>query len=152
MCHEDVTQEGLRYTADIMIVPVSQDSFRKAMSQNIYVIPSRYKGRRRPKFIAFYRGGSIGAITHIARVIKVISRVPQEKISSLLESELHTLPIFATCDNEFELFSISRVFQLRHRIVRGEASPIQNRVFKSFPQFAKAKKLEDLYEKSRSQR
>ncbi len=149
-CHYDIIRDGIRYEVDVMIVPVSNTSFKKAVSQRKYVIPSRYKGKRKPKFIAFYRGRGIGAITHIARVVNVISEVPRDEVISLFETEPNN-PSIAKRNQRFELFNISEVYQLRHEIVRNDAPPIQNRIFKNFQIFAKARKLEDLYKKPLSE-
>ena len=71
-CHEDVSLPSLWFNIDIMIVQVSETSFKLGVNEKKYIRPSRHLTKR-PKFIAFYRGGEIGAITHIAKVINILN-------------------------------------------------------------------------------
>lgn len=142
-CHDDVFQYGSRYDVDIMIVPVSEDSFKTATRKKRYVCPSRYI-RKRPKFIAFYRGGDIGAITHVAKAVKIASKVPKLEVKAFWRSERLITPLWMDSDS-FEVFNLKELMPLGYKITRNNAPPIQNRVYKTFKQFAKARKLEDLY-------
>lgn len=141
-CHDDVFQGGLRYDIDIMTVPVSEDSLKTAIRKKKYICPSRYI-RRRPKFIAFYRGGRIGAITHVARVVNITSNVPGSEITALLKAQEHSKWIDK---NKFEIFDLRKLVLLKHKIARNDSPPVQNRIYKTFKQFAKARKLKDLHQ------
>lgn len=148
-CHGEIYHDGSRYTVDIMVVPVTESSFRKVMDQRKYIMPSRYRGKRKPKFIAFYRGADVGAITHIAKALRVISDVPRDKVKSLLEFQEGVTPLWVDKDR-FDLYDIPDLFPLKYKIVRDGAPPIQNRIFKDFRKFAKARKLRELYETPKS--
>lgn len=142
-CHDDVYQYGSRFDIDIMIVPVSEDSFKTATYKKKYICPSRYIRKRKPKFIAFYRGGDIGAITHVARVVGVTSNVPKSELISILRDQGHSVWMD---ENEFNVFDLSKPVSLKNKIAKNDSPPIQNRVYKTFRQFAKARKLRDLYQ------
>jgi len=108
-CHDEVFQDGLRYVIDIMIAPVSEDSFEAVIHHKKYICPSRYIGRKprkRPKFVAFYRGGDIGAITHIARVVNVTSNARRSNVVAFLKTQEHSC-IFAF---EYSFLNFFRFF------------------------------------------
>jgi len=144
-CQDEVIQDGLRYVIDIMIVPVSEDSLEAVIQHEKYICPSRYIGRRprrRLKFIAFYKGGSIGAITHIARVVNVTFNVSSPGVSAFLKTPKQSIWMN---ENEFAVYDLQKIIPLKYKIVKNDSSAIQNRSYKTFKQFAKARKLEDLY-------
>lgn len=140
-CHDDVYQDGSRYDVDIMIVPVSEESFKIANLKKKYIAPSSHI-RRRPKFVAFYRGSDIQAITHIARIIKVISQVSRSDVKVFLRNGK---PLRWMDKKDFNIFEFLTPVKLRYKIVRNDSPPIQNRVYKTFEQFSKARKIKDLY-------
>lgn len=137
-CHEDVYQDGLRYEVDVMIIPVSEESFKIAKRFKKYISPNV---RRRPKFIAFYRP-DVKAITHISRVSKIILNVSRSEVKDLFNKQKHSSWMDA---EEFDMFEILTPIMLRHKIERKGASTIQNRVYKTFNEFSKARKIKDLY-------
>jgi len=144
-CYDDVYQQGARYDVDIMIVPVSENSLKTTIHRKKYLRPEKRKGKRKPKFIAFYRGGEIGAITHIARVTDVRNHVSISEIRSILKTQD---PWRWMEGDVFQVFDLLKPVPLRHKITKNGAPPIQNRVYKTFEQFAKARKLRDLYTRS----
>lgn len=144
-CHDDVFQADGRYDIDIMIVPVSEDSFKTAIRKEKYICPEKYIRRRRPKFIAFYRGGEIGAITHIARVTNIRMNVSISKASAIFRTQSHSLWMDA---DSYRIFDLLKPVALRCKITRNGAPPIQKRVYKTFKKFAKARKLRDLHTRS----
>jgi len=144
-CHDDVFQADGRYNIDIMIIPVSEDSFKTAIRTHKYTRPEKYIAGGRPKFIAFYRVGEIGAITHVARVTRVTTNVPISKAASILQTQEHSVWMDA---DDYRIFDLLKPVALKHEITRNGAPPIQNRVYKTFKQFAKARKLRDLHTRS----
>jgi Zn finger protein HypA/HybF involved in hydrogenase expression len=140
-CHDDTFRNGSRYNVDVMVVPISENSFKIAAKKGIYVCPSQYI-RKTPKLIAFYRGGEVGAITHISKVVKVASRVPR----SQMEFSLGTNNSGSWVNKDrFEVFSILVPVLLRFPIFRYKTGPVQNRMYRTFKQFLRARKLRDLY-------
>jgi len=144
-CHGDVFQYGSRYDIDIVIVPVSEDSLKTAIHKKKYIFPSWYIRRRKPKFIGFYRGGDIGAITHVARVVNVTSNIPSSEVTAILKDQRHSRWMD---QNSFAIFDLLETVPLKYKITKNDAPPIQNRVYKTFKQFAKARKLKNLYTQS----
>jgi len=144
-CHDDVFQANGRYNIDIMVVPVSEDSFKTAIRKEKYIRPEKRIGKGRPKFVAFYRGGEIGAITHISRVTNVRMNVPISKATGILRTQN---PSVWMDEDYYRIFDLLKPVALRHKITRNGAPPIQNRVYKTFKQFAKARKLRDLHIRS----
>lgn len=128
-----------------MIVPVTEESFNKVLKTEHYICPSRYIHRAKPKFLAFYRGGEIGAITHIGKVTNVKSRITRSTTEHLFKNQEH---IKWMNEKNFEIFELENILPLKHKIKRAGAAPIQNRVYKTFVQFSQARKLKDLYNKS----
>ena len=137
-CHDDVYKDGLRYDVDIMIVPVTEESFKISNIFNKYISPYV---KRRPKLIAFYMGGEIKAITHISIVSKIIPDVHRTEIEYLYNNQKY--PNWMN-KKEFNIFEIQNPIMLRHKIDRKSASTIQNRVYKTFKEFTRAKEIEDL--------
>jgi hypothetical protein len=56
---------------DMMVVAVSEYSFRKALEDHYYAFPSEYRRDMNKKYIAFYRPTPIKAITHYSRIEEV---------------------------------------------------------------------------------
>jgi len=144
-CHDDVFKDGLRYNVDVMIVPVSEESFELAAENGIYIRPSRHI-RSLPKFIAFYRCGETGAITHIAKVIDVTSRVSRQKVYAFAKVTTDSSWIN---EDRFEIFELASLRPLRFKLAKNGSGPIQNRIYKGFRQFAQAQKLRDLHGQSK---
>ena len=142
-CHDDVVlNHGFRYNVDVMIVPVTEESFDAILKTERYICPSGYVFKKKPKFLAFYRGGKIGAITHIGKVLKVISGIPKVEINQILKK----IGQFKwMTENDFMIFEIKKVCQLKNKIERSGVAPIQNRVYKTFLQFSRAKNMKDLH-------
>lgn len=59
-----------RRKKDLMVVPISKYSFKKALEEHFYAFPESY-GRKKKKYIAFYQTRPIKAVTHYARVRNV---------------------------------------------------------------------------------
>jgi len=139
-CHDEVFQERSWYEIDVMIVPVSKDSFKNVIRQKKYICPERYV-RKKPKFIAFYRGGDIGAITHIARVVNVTFKTPLSMVEDILSDQNHSAWMDA---DEYRIFDLQKPVALKYKITKNGSPAIQNRVYKTFKKFAEARKLRDL--------
>ena len=139
-CHEDVYENGTRFTVDIMVVPVSHESFSLAINNRKYIIPSRYL-RKYPKFIAFYRGNNINAITHISKVRKITNEVTINEIMDIYNTNKKYMWMN---DEQYIVFDLENVLKLKNNINRDKKPPIQNRTYKSFKTFSKAKALIDL--------
>lgn len=139
-CRDEIVRNNLRFTADVMIVPVRRESLEKAIKDRIYICPSNYI-RKIPKLIAFYLGGEIGAITHIAKVKNIIFNVSREEIFKKGISQ-YKLPwqkhLF------YNIFKLEKLIELENSIKRGKFPPIQNRTYVSFVKLAKAKSIGDL--------
>jgi hypothetical protein len=139
-CNEDIYLDGERYNVDVMIVPITDASFKFTYEKKLYIKPSRYV-QKDPKFIAFYRIGNIGAITHIAKVIKIQKDVERKELINR-----YNIGDFGKWSNEeiYKVYLLENVLELKNKIIKKNAQPIQNRVYKSFKKFCNAKTIEDL--------
>jgi hypothetical protein len=146
LCHDDVFKDGLRYNVDVMIVPVSEESLKLAAENGVYICPSRYISRKLPKFIAFYRGAKIGAITNIAKVIDTASRVSRQKVCAFARVTTDSDWIN---EDRFEIFELGPLATLKFKLIKDHCAPVQSRFYRSFRQFAQARMLKDLYGPSR---
>jgi len=140
-CHGDIYRNASRYSVDVMIVPISEDSFRFAIDKKKYVSPSWYVRKRKPKFIAFYRVGEIGAITHIARVVDFTPNVPKEELAGILESQPDSEWMSS---EEFNIFQLADPLGLEHEIRKSDYRTVQGRTYTTFKKFAKARELKDI--------
>ena len=143
LCHQNICQENIFFNVDVMIVPVSEFSFEKIKTEKKYVCPISYIKKFRPKLIAFYRGGKIGAITSIAKVNKIHLNVRPSEIGIFLADLSNSWKN----SNFFTIFLLEEILDLKEKIVRNKAAAIQNSVYKKFKTFIKAKELADLYSK-----
>ena len=128
--------------ADIMIVPVGEESLRDVIEKGIYVCPDDYV-KRNPKFLAFYLGKNIGAITHFAEVQNIRSQVSRNEVfkvkskNSVPKWKKHRL---------YKIFRLDNVIELDKAIKR-EKMGIQGRMYVSFKTFHKAGSVRDLFTK-----
>lgn len=143
-CHGETFITDSRFTIDVMIVPVSDKSLNLAISRRQYIIPSKYiRNNASPKFIAFYRGGKVGAITHISMVKNIARNISRETLLNPAEYHGNEETIWMSHE-EHDVFDLGPVEVLNVPITRQNAPPIQNRVYKTFLQFSKAKTLKDI--------
>jgi hypothetical protein len=139
-CQDDIYENGIRYDVDIMIVPITEDSFIFTKNNKLYVHPSKYV-KKRPKFIAFYRGGNIAAITHISKVINIIENINNAKTMIYLNNKEFGKWVK---EEEFTIYYLDKILSLKNPIKKSNYPPIQNRSHKSFKKFQTAKFLKDL--------
>lgn len=151
-CQGDLYLDGIRFTRDIMIVPVREDSLNIALTQRLYVCPDKYV-KRNPKLIAFYvgggvraRGGRVGAITHIGCVKCIEENVPKENI--VIISNQIGAPRWKTFE-KYKVFHLRSLIELERHIRRGKTkgAAVQNRIYATFHRFLNAQTVQDLYEK-----
>ena len=139
-CRSDIYLNGIRLEVDIMVVPITEESFEFTLKNLTYIKPSKYVAKN-PKFIAFYRLGDISAVSHIAKVINIENGVSQEHLKNIFK--INNLGKW-TEENNFIIYKFENILELKNKIVRNGSQPIQNRVYKSFKKFHNAKRLSDL--------
>jgi hypothetical protein len=146
-CLGDIYRNNVRYSIDVMIVPIAEESFEEVKKERKYIIPTSYltKGgkKKSPKLLAFYRVGKIGAITDVAVVKDIKFGVNIAELYSLIEKGVDKK---WSREPSFVLFELETLMPLKEMIARNGSFPIQNRCFKKFKQFVLAKELKDLYE------
>jgi len=151
-CLGEVYQAGIRFTVDVMIVPVKEDSLKLVLFEKIYICPDRYITKN-PKMIAFYIGGKVGAITHLARVQSIEKNVPKE--NTLISNKLtkpakwKVVPRWKTF-NRYQVFHLQNVIELEKHIKRGtsKGGVIQQRIYTTFCRFLAANTISDLFQES----
>ncbi|UCD96166.1 MAG: hypothetical protein JSV35_06635 [Candidatus Bathyarchaeota archaeon] len=140
-CNGLIVLDGVKYDVDIMVVPVKEPSFKEALENRIYVCPSQYV-RKNPKLVAFYLGGDVRAITHMAKVGRVQDNVSANSVMKNQNSE----------GNEewkkyefYKIFELEDIVELEIPIKREEFPPIQSRIYVDFQTFSKAERVEDFF-------
>ena len=123
---------------DLMIVPVSNYSFQRAVEGKFYAFPKSYGRDTSKKFIAFYRTQPVKAITHYARIKKV-------KIKPLKDfSTRDMLMMFGhRGSNEIVVFELDPLIKLETPVVSGKKT-IQGCKYSLLDYLLKVKSLDDL--------
>jgi len=104
---------------NVIIVAVSEYSFKKALIEHIYAFP---KGRIRiaKKFITFYRISPIKAITHYATVEKVLVKTLEDfSVKDILMMFGHHIEDDIVTFELSELIKLEEPVKFRNRGIKG---------------------------------
>ena len=138
-CFGEVYINGARFNTDVLIAPVQDDSFELAIKSQIFITPYNYI-KKNPKYVAFYRGKNIGAITHIAKIIENKRYTLKSNFENKYKDE-----IFKRVKNgKVNIIQLAPLIELKNKIIRGDSPPIQNRIYVTFSTFIKSQKIKDL--------
>src|SRR2546428_5490023 len=106
----------------VLIVPVGDGSFERAMNRNEYSRP-RLRRLWQVKYIAFYRVSPISAVTHLSEIVEV-TLTPSREAS--------------------QLFKITQPQLLPRAILKGDRGPVQGSKYTTMAKLKTAKTLSDL--------
>ncbi len=106
-----------RRPREVLVVPVREEVFAAARKLHVYALPVR-KSTSDCKYVAFYRGAPISAITHYAPVETIKKNVSYKEIfpsgSELVASE----------DVPLKVYHLGPLKELEGRVKKGWSSPI----------------------------
>jgi hypothetical protein len=119
-CHScSLKVEKIPTNPEIMIVPITIQSFEKVKKEKIYAHPASY-GRKGGQNIAFYISAPTSAITHISEVESILR------------------------EGNNKIYILKKVIELKRPIVRGGSSGIQGTTNTTLSKLKLAKVIKDL--------
>ena len=105
---------------EVIIVPISMNSFRKLTERKKYLRPS-VLSKTGVKYIAFYQIAPISAITHVAEINSV------------------------QCITNFWIYTLKNIKKMKKPLERGDAPAIQSKMYCTKMSLDTAKNLADIY-------
>ena len=123
---------------DLMVVPVSGYSFKRALEEQFYAFPKTYGRDRTKKYLAFYQTHPIKAITHYARIRKV-------KIKPLEDFSARDILIMFghRADKEVVVFELGPLIELKNP-VKSDGRSIQGVKYSSLNRLLKVEFIKDI--------
>ncbi len=129
---------GQKSEESVLIVPVSEYSFKRLLKDLVYVFPASY-GLRIPPQVAFYRTSPVSAITHIAVVEEVRKDVELSMKDRLMMFGDHVLdPATAV--------KFRNARKLDRPIPANQGKGIQGRMYRTCKELESAESISDLFE------
>ena len=129
--------ESLVSSPELIVVPVTPNSFEFILKNNKYYFPMSYN-RRIPRYIAFYISDPVSAITHYATPLYLLKDVPLSDLIDLSQIKYSDEKL------KFKVCVFDKLIELDNKVERGDSGGIQNVRNTTLKKLIKAKKLNEL--------
>jgi hypothetical protein len=131
--------ENLSRLPEVMIIPITPQSFEFVKKNKIYFHPSGYN-RKGGRYIAFYVSQPISAITHIAKVSNIITEDNPTKLLNGINFEKKIKSI--------KVYYLEKIKKLSNPIKKGNMNhTIQGTHNSTLEKIKKSKDIRDLLKK-----